>query len=251
MDRQQKKNIKVLVVDDVKEVRDFLIRLLSLHGLDVRAVEDGFKAIEIFKQEKVDIVFLDVKMPRLDGVETLRELKKYNPDCKYVMITGYAVDDLLEQAKKEGAFTTIKKPFNIDEIIAVVQEYNFGKSPEQAVDILVVDDDDSTLEFFRELLKDRAYKLVTVRTGSEAIAQAKDKKFDLLLLDIALKDCNGIDLYFKIKEIRPDLDVIIITGYPEKAKDALHLDIKGCFYKPFDIDRILSAIENIRRAKGL
>lgn len=249
MDRQ-KNNGKVLVVDDVKEVRDFLIRLLSLRGLNVKAVEDGFKAIEIFKQEKFDIVFLDVKMPRLNGVETLKELKKYNPDCRYVMITGYAVDDLLAQARNEGAFTTIRKPFNIDEIIAVVQDYNFGKSPEQTVDILIVDDDDATLKFFRELLKDKGYRLVTVKTGKEAIAQAKDKEFDLLLLDIALKDCNGIDLYSKIREIRPGLDAIIITGYPEKAKDALHLDIKGCFYKPFDIDRILSAIEKIRHAKG-
>ena len=68
--------------------------------------------------------------------------------------------------------------------------------------ILIVDDDDSTLEFFKELLKDNAYKLVMVKTGSEAIAQAKDKEFDLLLLDISLKDCNGIDLYFKIKELK-------------------------------------------------
>lgn len=249
MDIKQKNNTKVLVVDDEKEVRDFLIRLLSLRGLHVKAVEDGYKAIEIFKQEKFDVVFLDVRMPHLNGVEALRELKKYNPSAKYVMITGYAVNDLLEEAREEGAFTSIRKPFDIDEIIAVVQDYNFGKAPEEAVDILIVDDEETTLEFFKELLKDRVYRLVMAKTGNDAIAQAKDKKFDLLLLDIALKDCNGIDLYFKIKQINPGLDVIIITGYPEKAKDALHLDIKGCFYKPFDIDRILSAIENIRRAK--
>lgn len=120
---EYKQVIKVLVVDDEKVVREFLVRLLSLEDIEVKAAEDGLKAIEIAKKEKFDLIFLDVRMPNLDGLQTLKELKKTAPAfTRYVMITGYAVDDMLEQAKVEGATTAIKKPFEIGEILNQLSE---------------------------------------------------------------------------------------------------------------------------------
>ncbi len=115
------KKIKVLVVDDEQIVRDFLLRLLTLKSAIVKIVEDGFRAIEIVRQEKFDIVFLDVKMPQMNGLETFRELKKIDPQAKYVMMTGYAVDELLEQAEQEGAAHSIRKPFDIDQINSLLE----------------------------------------------------------------------------------------------------------------------------------
>lgn len=116
-----KRLIKVLIVDDEKVVRDFLVRLLSLQSLEVKAVEDGFKAIEAAEGESFDLVFLDARMPKMNGLEVFKELKKINPGSKYVMMTGYAIDDLLEQANKEGAIISLKKPFEIEEILALVK----------------------------------------------------------------------------------------------------------------------------------
>lgn len=117
-----KKVIKALVVDDEKLVRDFLTRFLSLKGIETKAVEDGFKAIEAAKKEKFDIVFLELEMPRIDTPSLLRELKEINPHSRYVIITAYLKDDLWEEAKKEGADICFKKPFEFDEIISEIDE---------------------------------------------------------------------------------------------------------------------------------
>ena len=89
----------------------------------VKIVEDGFLEIEAFRQERFDLVFLDVKMPQMNGLETFRELKKIDPQAQYVMMTGYAVDELLEQAEQEGAAHSIRKPFDIDQITSLIEGY--------------------------------------------------------------------------------------------------------------------------------
>ena len=110
------KNIRVLIADDEKSVRDFLSRFFGLGRIDVTCVETGVAAIEAAQKQKFDLVFLDVRMPGIDGLETYRRLKQTLPDARYVMMTGYAVDEVLEQAKQEGVFACIKKPFEIGQL---------------------------------------------------------------------------------------------------------------------------------------
>ena len=110
------RSLTALVVDDEKVIRDFLIKFLKMYDIEARCAKDGDGAIELARTEKFDVIFLDVRMPKMDGLEALRKLKRLNPEARYVMMTGYAVDDLLEEAKKEGIAASIKKPFEIDEI---------------------------------------------------------------------------------------------------------------------------------------
>ncbi len=112
---------RVLIVDDEKVIRDFLTRLLNFHELMVQSADSGEAAIAIVKNNSFDIVFLDVRMPRMNGLETMREIKKIIPEATFVMMTGYAVDDLLTEAEKEGAVAAIRKPFEISEITEVIK----------------------------------------------------------------------------------------------------------------------------------
>jgi len=242
--------IKALVVDDEAVIRDFLSRFLSLNGIEVTAAADGVKAVELTGKEEFDITFLDVRMPKMDGLETLRALKKIRPQGNYVMMTGYAVDDLLEKAEKEGAVSSLKKPFDISRIEATIKDYTQKKS---AINILVIDDEQVILDYFKRLLKDDLYNVTTAKTDSEALAIIKQKDFDLVFLDIILGDIDGIGLYLKIRKERPNLNVILITGYPDKVKEAsdLLIDIKGCLFKPLEIDKIFTELDKVRKSKKL
>lgn len=248
-----KKKVKVLVVDDEQVVREFLTQLLAIETTEVKCAEDGLKAIEAVKKENFDLAFLDIRMPGMGGLETFRELKKLSPNTKYVMITGYAVDDLLEQAKKEGAVYSIKKPFDINQIKKIVDELCQEKSIEGAIKILVADDEDVVLDFFKRLLKDKIYDVITAKTGKDALEKIKEKDFDLAFLDIMLSDIKGIELSAEIEKIRPGLAVILITGYIETPVEIepAHLNIKGCLYKPFEIKKIYEVVDEIKRLKGL
>ena len=247
----EKNKPRVMIVDDEKVVRDFLGRLLALKDITARAAENGFQAVEMMKAESFDFAFLDVRMPGMDGVQTLKELKKINPDCKYVMMTGYSVDNLLEESRNENILATIKKPFDVNQIIAFVTEQAQERHAEK-IPILIIDDDQSILDFFKRLLKDKLYEVDAFSSPGPALEKLKTNDFDLVFLDIFLGETNGIELFSRIREIKPKAQVVFITGNFDKIKDRINgLDVRGCLFKPFEIDKIFGEIEKVRNLKAV
>ncbi|HBU08546.1 MAG TPA: hypothetical protein DEA99_05005 [Candidatus Omnitrophica bacterium] len=119
----EKTKLKVLVVDDEKVIRDFLSRFLSLQLAQVKTAADGEAAIELAKTEEFDLVFLDIRMPKMNGLETFGELKKITPDLACVFMTGYASaeEDLINKIKYEGIMC-VRKPFeNLNKIKEIVE----------------------------------------------------------------------------------------------------------------------------------
>ncbi len=118
------KTLKVLVVDDDKVVRDFLIRFLKLQHIDSQSAEDGIAAIELAKKEKFDLVFMDIRMPKMNGLQAYVELKKYNPDLACIFMTGYATEaGLLDSMTSSPITICLRKPFeNISFIKDVVNK---------------------------------------------------------------------------------------------------------------------------------
>jgi DNA-binding NtrC family response regulator len=240
------RKIKALVVDDEKIERDFFKRLLSLLGLDARDAEDGYKAIELVKKDKFDIIFLDVRMPGLNGLETYREIRKIDPEVLAVMITGYAVEDILEQAQKEGVCSAIHKPFDINQIKEVIEKVA-KEDMKEPLNILVVDDDEAIHHFFSVLLNEKKLKYKIAHDRNEALEAVKKEKFTLIFLDLVLKDVSGLEVLKEIKAIMPQANIVLITGHPQKAEEIKgEIEVAGCLYKPFDIESIVSCIERIK-----
>lgn len=132
------KKFKVLIVDDEKVVRDFLVRLLSLEAIEVKAVEDGFQAIEAAKQEKFDLFFLDIRMPKMNGLEAYSELKKLDPNIRCIFMTGYALEATLLDKTKQPGMICLRKPFeNINQIKEILnnalQESRLAKESKPVV----------------------------------------------------------------------------------------------------------------------
>lgn len=239
---------KVLIVDDEAVVRDFLFRVFSLKGLHAKTAEDGEKAVKMAKDEQFDVFFLDVMMPGINGLETLRELKKISPSGKYVMMTGYAVDDILKQASCEGACASIKKPFDIKQVTDII-DGQFGREDERrkVLKILVIDDDRVVLNFFMKLLRD--YDVTTALTGKDGLEEVGKSDFDLIFLDLTLKDVSGLELCNKILGVKPGSEIILITGDPTRDKEAEGLAVRAFLWKPFEIDKILKEVSIINKQK--
>lgn len=241
--------IKVLVVDDEKVIRDFFTRLLTLQGLEVVEAAEGSMAIELSMAGSFDLYFIDVRMPGLNGLETYRKIHELHPQSCVVMMTGYAVDEILEQAKQEGVSGVIRKPFAIDEIRDIVSKVA-GDGKGGILHILVVDDDEAVLSFFSHLLEGRTLKYKIARSKNEALAAVRNERFDAVFLDLVLKDSDGLSLYKEIKEITPDISVMVMTGHIEKAKELEDAHaIPECFYKPFEIDKIVEYIEKVKASR--
>lgn len=113
---------QVMVCDDEEGIRESL-KLILEKEYDVIFAENGDAAIQKMKTSPTDLVILDIKMPRKDGLETLRKLKKINPSCKVIIATGYRSVDTAQEATRLGATDYILKPFDRQTILKTVQKY--------------------------------------------------------------------------------------------------------------------------------
>ena len=115
----------ILVVDDLKGMRVTLGRILEDEGHNVVLAENGYQAIEAAKQTSFDLIFMDIKMPGINGVQTFREVKKINPQAAVIMMTAYSVEDLVREALEEGAYAVVYKPFDIENILSIIESALF------------------------------------------------------------------------------------------------------------------------------
>jgi len=117
------KNIKLLLVDDEKGFLDTLTKRLKKRELNVSGVYSGKDALEFLGANKeIEVVILDVKMPEMDGMETLIEIKKQCPLVEVIMLTGHATVETAIDGMKMGAFDYLMKPCDIDALLAKVKE---------------------------------------------------------------------------------------------------------------------------------
>jgi len=109
-------DVKILVIDDEELIRERMKKLLMLDDYIAFAAEDGYKALEIYDRELPDIVLSDIKMPGMDGIEVLKEIRKRPHDAEVIMITGHGGVDTAIEALREGAFSYVTKPLDYDEL---------------------------------------------------------------------------------------------------------------------------------------
>jgi len=107
---------KVLFVDDEMDFLETLMKRMKRRGVDVEGVGSGEEALKVLENKQVDVVVLDVKMPGMDGIETLREIKKRYPLIEVIMLTGHANVEVAIEGMELGAFDYLMKPMAIDEL---------------------------------------------------------------------------------------------------------------------------------------
>jgi DNA-binding NtrC family response regulator len=107
---------RILIVDDEDGMRRLLSRVLTREGYETSAVGSGAEALRLVASERFDLVVTDIKMPEMDGLQLLAELKEYEPSLPIIVITAYGTIENAVQALRSGAYDYIAKPFENDEI---------------------------------------------------------------------------------------------------------------------------------------
>ncbi len=107
---------RILVVDDEESIREFLEIMLKKEGYEVTCAEDGERALDLFKKKSFDLVISDLQMPKVTGIELLKQIKEQSPGTLFMMITAFGTTENAVDAMKMGAYDYITKPFKIDEV---------------------------------------------------------------------------------------------------------------------------------------
>ena len=116
-----KTDVTLLIVDDEEMMRSLLAKILGREGYHILTAEDGVAALEVMKQHRVDLVISDMKMPRMNGFELLKQIKQIRPETGVIIMTAYGDTYTVKDALILGADEYITKPFMSYEISLVVE----------------------------------------------------------------------------------------------------------------------------------
>lgn len=117
---------KVLIVDDQPGIRRLLLEVFTDEGYEVSVATNGNEALEQAKEKKPAVILMDMKMPGMDGIDALKELKEIGLAERVIMMTAYGELELVTKAKELGAFAYVTKPFDIIKLCEMVSNYIAG-----------------------------------------------------------------------------------------------------------------------------
>ncbi|MEW5910249.1 MAG: response regulator [Thermodesulfobacteriota bacterium] len=117
----------VLIVDDEVDFVETVVKRMKKRNINVFGAQSGQEALEAVEKTPIDVVVLDVRMPGMDGVETLRRIKRTHPLIEVIMLTGHASLEVAREGMELGAFDYLMKPINIDELLYKLQDANEKK----------------------------------------------------------------------------------------------------------------------------
>ena len=123
---------KILVVDDERSIRNSMKEVLEFEGHVVTLAEDGESGLMAAEKEQFDLVFSDIKMPKMDGIELLAKMRQLQPSTKMILISGHGTIETAVQCMRNGAFDFIEKPMNLNRLLQAVKEAMSSNSTESS-----------------------------------------------------------------------------------------------------------------------
>jgi two-component system, NtrC family, response regulator HydG len=240
--------MRVFIIDDDRDHAESISDVLMMRGFETELAFSGEAGLARFRETDFDIVFMDVKLPGMNGVETFFEFRKIRPDVKVMLMTGFSLEQLIAQAVDNGALGVLRKPFEIKDLLDVLEQVK----PRGMV--VVADDDPDFAASLEPILRQQGYRVEIVSSGPEAIEKASRDGVNCLILDLKMPVLSGLEVYLALKEAGRSVPTIFVTGFPGERNLALaRLErplAQDILMKPFDPADLLTAIDTVMRGQN-
>ena len=234
---------RVLVVDDDSEVRQTHSEQLRLQGFEVSEAVDGLSAWIEIRQNPPDAVLLDLAMPRLGGLETLKAIRAFKPSIDIVIVTGLADPEMHARARELGAVAVLTKPVGGPQLVkALGGPPGLAPAPGR---LLVVDDDAEVRELLEEMLRSHGFDVATAANGDLALQAIAHRMPDVVLLDVVMPGLSGVEILEALRTVAPRVKVIIVSGAatPVQRMRTLALGAFDYVFKPVNTAHLLRSID--------
>jgi len=234
---------RILIVDDDRGMVTTLSDILELRGWETINAFDGEAAIALAETHDVDVVLMDVRMPKVDGVEALRAIKARRPDTRVVLMTAFAAQELLAEAERAGVVSIMRKPVELPELFGLLEE----ATRRHRRSVLVVDDDPAFLETVCDVLTDRGLEAVAAHSLGEALDRMEKDVPSAVLLDLRLDHLDPTTNLLAIRELSPSILLILYSGHPTALSETVDRAPPGivdaAFTKPLPLDQLLELLD--------
>ncbi|MHB8789747.1 MAG: response regulator [Desulfobulbaceae bacterium] len=239
--------MKILVVDDDHRIVKTTCDILKVKGHEPTGAYSGEDGVELVRGHPPDCVLMDIKMTGINGVEAMIRMQQIIPGLPVVLVSAYATNEIMEEAKGAGAYAVLSKPLNFPTILSFLSLLSKEES------ILVVDDDPKFSRTLQDILTLRGFKVQTEGEPRKVLDHL-DKDYKLaVVLDLKLGAVNGVDVLKDIHAKYPGKPVVLMTGYREEMGNSVELGRQigayTCLYKPFESDDLFQVLEEIRIGK--
>lgn len=238
---------RVLVVDDEESMRITLAANLELEGHEVVEAATGEEALLRVREQPVDVVLADIRMPGLHGVELYRHLRRERPGLPVVLMTAFAQESLVEDALAEGVFTVMHKPFDVAHLLRTLR--HAALAPE----VLVVDDSEDVAEATVEGLRLCGVRAQAAYDGDAAVERMRAGKIDVCVVDLVMPGMTGTQVVERLRGAGQPVAFIAVSGHdvPEMMRQVAALGDVACMRKPISIRELAQTIARTRgRALG-
>jgi signal transduction histidine kinase/DNA-binding response OmpR family regulator len=244
----------ILVVEDDLSVQGTVVEMLSSMGYRVLKADNADSALGILKSGlPIDMLFTDVVMPgQLRSPELARHAKSLHPNMAVLFTSGYTQNAIVHGGRLDPGVELLSKPYGREQLARKVRAMLASQKPDEEVApstpparrILVVEDNPDLLEMACELLGKLGHVVEGAASGEAALARVQEAPFDVLLTDLALPGCSGIDVARQALLVRPALQVIIASGYgaPEAGSVAFPFAVLP---KPYSLDQLRSVVAGL------
>ncbi len=251
---------RLLVIDDDRLHCDLLQLALVRYGYQVTTAIRGADGVALFRQHHPVVTLLDLRMPEMDGLTVLREIRALDPCAGVILLGGGATEEEENRARELQVTEFFRKGLSLDVLIAMVQRVAQRAGMEtksmtgSSIDemgqanserILVVDDDVMARDLLVRFLSLRGYDVRGAYDGREALRLINESPPDLIILDLAMPEVNGVEVLRHLSESGYSGGTIILSGHQSDAllADAWALGPHKVLDKPLDLERALMTIQ--------
>jgi two-component system response regulator HydG len=239
--------VKVLVEDDDRQMVKTVCDILKIKGFATAFAFSGKDAVGMVREEKPDCVLMDIKMPGIDGVQTLRMMQELVPGLPIVLMSACASSVQAEEAKRQGAYSVLSKPIDIEQVLSFFSLLRREKS------ILVVDDDPQFTRKLKMVLQAKNYHVATEDDPKKVLAHMEQQYKLAVVLDLKLGDTDGLEILRDIRHHYPTKPVVLVAGYREdivsNMEQGIQIGAYSFLFKPLATEGLIELIEEIRGKK--
>lgn len=244
---------KVLYAEDHEDNRNLVRNIIEKMGADITLACDGREALDLCKNTHFDLIFTDIRMPQIDGVELAEILLKKNPNLAIVAITATLIDSELRKFKQAGFKNILKKPINRHDIYNVMEEYlgkrTTTKDSTKPIRVLLAEDNLNNQEIIKLYLKKIGCETTVVNDGLKAVSYALLEKYDLILMDMRMPNLSGMEAV-RILRTRGYNKLIYSLSADDSERaiqECLDAGCDGCISKPIVMNDLQAAIQSLTR----
>jgi DNA-binding NtrC family response regulator len=233
--------MRILIVDDEDSLLLTLVANLELEGFEVIGAEDAARALELLHQQVFDLVLTDIRMPGMNGVELFRTIRSLNPQMPVILMTGFAIEGVVDEAILEGAFAVLPKPFDIEHVIAVL-----SRAVSRPVVLLVNHAEGA--EPPAAILSAMGIACRTAADEAGILAAVQNRLADVIVVDLGLLGSETPQLVQRMRAVDPSIAVITIATQlvPDLFQSVAALGVEACLLQPVSPKELVRVIARAR-----